>query len=94
MGPGAQSLAPVIQIEGFVVDACNTSLGKSRNVVDDTLHHMRHRNPWPVVIGGLGTAIIAYAMYIQYDRAVEISGFVLLSLAALWDRRLRGAGGN
>ena len=55
---------------------------------------LRHGKSWPVLIGGLGAAIVVYAMYVQYDRMVEISGFVLLSLAALGDWRLKGANGN
>ncbi|WP_419904795.1 MerC family mercury resistance protein [Kiloniella sp.] len=47
----------------------------------------RHKNPWPTLIGGSGAVIIAYAMYVNYHFAIELSGFCLLSLAALWDWR-------
>lgn len=50
---------------------------------------VRHRRPWPILIGGLGVVILAYAMYVQYARSSELAGFVLLCLAALWDWRLR-----
>ena len=50
---------------------------------------MRHRKPWPLLTGGTGAAVIAYAMYVHYDRTIEISGFLLLSLAALWDWRIK-----
>ncbi len=49
----------------------------------------RHRQPWAFLIGALGAAAIGYAMYMQYDRSIELSGFVLLCFAALWDWRLR-----
>ncbi len=48
-----------------------------------------HRQPWPIFIGGLGVAILVYAMYVRYGRLTEISGFILLCLAAFWDWRLR-----
>ncbi len=50
----------------------------------------RHRKPGPILVGGLGAIVLGYAMYVQYDRLIELSGFVLLSLAAVWDWRLRG----
>ncbi len=50
---------------------------------------MRHRQPWPVLTGGLGAAVLGYTMYARYDRLTEIAGFVLLCLAAFWDWRLR-----
>lgn len=48
-----------------------------------------HRQVWPLLIGGLGAAAIGYAMYVQYARLIELSGFVLLGVAAVWDWRLR-----
>jgi len=57
-------------------------------VIGLALGLMRHHKPWPILIGALGAAIVAYAMYVQYDRVVEIAGFVLLSLAAFWDWRV------
>jgi len=52
---------------------------------------VRHRRPWPILLGGLGAAALGYVMYGRYDRATELAGFVLLCLAALWDWRLRRA---
>ncbi len=48
-----------------------------------------HRQPWPILIGGLGVGILGYVMYVQYDRLTEIFAFILLCLAAFWDWRLR-----
>ena len=53
------------------------------------LGFLRHRKVWPLIIGAAGAAIIAYVMYVQYDRVIEFSGFILLSLAAFWDWRLK-----
>ncbi len=50
---------------------------------------LRHRRPWPILLGGLGAVALGYAMYGPYDRLIEVAGFVLLCLAAVWDWRLR-----
>jgi len=52
---------------------------------------LRHRQPWPLVLGAAGAAVIAYTMYVHYDRMVELAGFAILCGAALWDWRLRHA---
>lgn len=49
-----------------------------------------HRRLWPLLIGGLGAAAIGYAMVVQYLRVVELSGFALLCIAAVWDWQFRG----
>ena len=49
----------------------------------------RHRQPWPILVGGLGAVTLGYVMYVQYDRLIELAGFALLCLAAYWDWRLR-----
>ena len=48
----------------------------------------RHKVFWPVLLGITGTLAIIYAMYVQYDRLVEVAGFVLLFIAAIWDWRI------
>jgi len=50
---------------------------------------LRHRQIGPLLIGAIGAAAVAYAMYVQYARPIELSGFVLLLVAAFWDWRLR-----
>jgi len=50
---------------------------------------VRHGQPWPVLIGGLGVGILSYTMYIQYNRLTELVGFIFLSLAAFWEWRIR-----
>jgi energy-coupling factor transporter transmembrane protein EcfT len=55
------------------------------------LGQRRHRNWRPVLTGGLGAGIIVFVMYVEYDRIGELAGFVLLSVAALWDWRLKSA---
>jgi lipopolysaccharide export LptBFGC system permease protein LptF len=49
----------------------------------------RHRHAGPLLLGGLGAAVLTYAMYGHYTRLTELAGFALLCLAALWDWRLR-----
>lgn len=48
-----------------------------------------HHRPWPLLLGAIGAGAITYTMYFNYDRAIELSGFALLSAAAVWDWRLR-----
>lgn len=49
----------------------------------------RHRQVWPLLIGGLGAAAIGYAMDVQCLQLTELSGLVLLCVAAVRDWRLR-----
>jgi len=51
----------------------------------------RHRLPWPILVGGFGAATIGYAMYVHYERLTEVAGFLLLSIAAIWDWRICSA---
>jgi hypothetical protein len=41
---------------------------------------LRHRRPWPLLIGILGTAVV-YAVYVRCDGTIELAGFALLYLA-------------
>ena len=61
-------------------------------VIGLSLGLMRHRKPWPILLGALGAAVIAYTMYVNYDRMIEIAGFILLGLAAFWDWRIKKIG--
>ena len=58
------------------------------------LSSRQHKNFSPLVIGFIGAVTLVYTMYVQYDRMVELSGFVLLCLAAAWDWRLRRVHGG
>lgn len=51
------------------------------------LSYRRHRIIGPTVVAVLGLALILWVMYGSYSRAVELAGFVLLIVAALWDWR-------
>ena len=44
---------------------------------------------FPLEIGLVGAIAISYAMFVRYDRMVELFGFTLLCVAAFWDWRLR-----
>ncbi|MCZ4279920.1 MerC family mercury resistance protein [Kiloniella laminariae] len=48
---------------------------------------LRHQNPWPSLLGGAGALGLTYTMYLEYSILIEMSGFLLLCLAALWDWR-------
>ncbi len=49
----------------------------------------QHQNLFPLALGFVGASTLVYTMYVQYDRIVELFGFVLLCIAAFWDWRLR-----
>ena len=51
-----------------------------------------HRAAGPIVIASLGLGLIAGVMYGAFNRIIEITGFVLLIAAALWDWRATTAG--
>jgi MerC mercury resistance protein len=48
----------------------------------------RHRQSWPLLVGGIGAAAIVYVQYVQYDSLIEVAGFVLLGVGAIWDWRI------
>jgi ubiquinone/menaquinone biosynthesis C-methylase UbiE len=49
----------------------------------------KHGSVGPLLPGILGFALIAYTMFSEYLRSVELVGFTLLTIAALWDYRVR-----
>jgi arsenite methyltransferase len=48
----------------------------------------RHRSVGPILVATSGLALILWAMYGSYSRAVELAGFVLLIVATVWDWRM------
>lgn len=48
-----------------------------------------HRRPWPALVGLAGTLLVLHALFVDYSMAQELSGFVLLAGAVVWDIRLR-----
>jgi arsenite methyltransferase len=48
-----------------------------------------HHNLSPLLIGCLGTGLIAYVMTIEYHLTIEIFGFVILCSAVLWDWKIQ-----
>lgn len=48
-----------------------------------------HGSIRPLLPAALGFGLIAYTMFGEYSRAVELAGFALLTVATLWDYRLR-----
>jgi NADH:ubiquinone oxidoreductase subunit 6 (subunit J) len=48
-----------------------------------------HRSAAPLAPAFAGVALVGYAMFGHYHRAIEVAGFALLGAAVLWDYRLR-----
>ena len=51
--------------------------------------YRRYRSIWPTVIAAPGLALILWAMYGSYSRAIELAGFICLIAATLLDLRMR-----
>ena len=49
--------------------------------------YRRHRSVGPVGLAVVGAALVLWAMYGEYSRAVEVAGFAALVVAASWDWR-------
>jgi class 3 adenylate cyclase len=52
---------------------------------DRSYHGMNH----PVVLGAIGVFIIVATLYTHYDRIIEVSGYILLVVAALLNQNAR-----
>jgi len=50
----------------------------------------RYRNIGPFILASIGALLVSWVMVVDYSRTIEIFGFALLIVAAIWDRRLRG----
>ncbi|HSH42293.1 MAG TPA: MerC family mercury resistance protein, partial [Arenicellales bacterium] len=48
-----------------------------------------HDSPLPLVLAGLGSALVLYALFVDYRFLVELSGFLALAASVLWDILLR-----
>lgn len=51
--------------------------------------YRRHGAVGPVVLAGLGVALVLWALFVSYDWRLELAGFVGLALAAIWQWRLK-----
>lgn len=54
-------------------------------VVATGLNAWRHRQPWPLMVAGLGASLVVYAMFGMYDPVIEGAGFALLIGAVALD---------
>lgn len=52
----------------------------------------RHRSFGPFILADIGALLVSWVMFIEFNRTLELSGFALLIVAALWDRQLRKHG--
>lgn len=51
-----------------------------------------HRSFGPFILADLGALLVTWVMFVDFNRTMELSGFALLIVAALWDRQLRRQG--
>lgn len=49
----------------------------------------RHRHVGPILLAALGSAVILYALFVDYRFGWELGGFIALTAAVLWDLRRR-----
>ena len=49
--------------------------------------YLRHRRVGPLALGGAGTILILWVMFGPYNRQAEFAGFLLLTIAVIWDWR-------
>lgn len=49
----------------------------------------KHGSILPSLPGLLGFGLVAYTMWANYSRSIELAGFALLAFATIWDYRLR-----
>ena len=54
--------------------------------------HRRHGRVGPVGLAFIGSVLILWVMYGEYNRALEFTGFATLVAAALWDWRAKKRG--
>ena len=49
----------------------------------------RNRKLGPLIMAALGAVFITWAMFVSFNRIIEIAGFAGLIYAALWERNLK-----
>ena len=47
-----------------------------------------HRSFGPFILADIGALLVTWVMFVDFNRTMELSGFGLLIVAALWDRQL------
>lgn len=52
----------------------------------------RYKNFGPFILADLGALLVSWVMVVEYSRAMEGIGFLMLMAAAFWDRSLRRRG--
>ncbi len=52
----------------------------------------RHRSFGPFVLADIGALLVSWVMMVDYSPVLEVIGFALLIVAALWDRQVRRRG--
>lgn len=52
----------------------------------------RHGHFGPFLLADVGALLVSWVMLVDFDRTMEATGFALLLVAAVWDRKLRSKG--
>lgn len=63
-------------------------------VVGVAASYRGHRVAGPLIVAGLGAALVIWAMFGSYSRMVELLGFAGLVTATIWDWRLKRCASN
>lgn len=78
---------------GFVLDetlwAGTISLFTVLAVVAIATGIRRHHMPGPALVAAAGAGLVGFALFIEYSLVTELSGFLALLVAAVWDLYLR-----
>lgn len=49
----------------------------------------RYGNFGPFILSDIGALLVSWVMLVDYSRTMESAGFLMLIVAAFWDRRLK-----
>jgi len=86
---GLLSLLGVTLVINSTVWASAISLFALLAVVGVLVSYRRHHMVAPPVIAIIGAALIIWAMFVSFNRVIELTGFAGLLVAAIWDWRAK-----
>ena len=86
---GLLSLLGVTLVINSTVWASTISLFALLAVVGVLVSYRRHHMVAPPVIAIIGAALIIWAMFVSFNRVIELTGFAGLLVAAIWDWRAK-----
>jgi hypothetical protein len=53
------------------------------------LNYRKHGIPPPAILSTIGFGLILWAMFVHFQRFVEITGFSCLIIKAIWDHQIK-----